>query len=180
MISYHSGMIDIAVSNETGPHAVLTLDKRFVASPTEELPHTSGFTVVGKVTQVWHEAEDVVNLYRRSVVSLLPSLAQSTAWGVFTLLASVASNLDVRGMERAAYEAAGATFTADEVPDPESEAETPDSEPQQLQVEDGFSEEADDEPSENSDEIMFGDDIAALTPVVHGPAVQILPLAICS
>lgn len=76
-----SGMIDIAVTSETGPNAVLTLDKRFVAPPTEELLHTSGFTVVGKVTQVWRDTEDIVNLYRRSVVSLLPSLAQSTAWG---------------------------------------------------------------------------------------------------
>jgi hypothetical protein len=177
----HSGMIDIAVTSDTSLNAVLTLDKRFVAPPTEELLHTSGFTVVGKVTQVWRDTEDIVNLYRRSVVSLLPSLAQSTAWGVFTLLGSVASNLDVRGMERAAYEAVGATFEADEPPDAVSTAETHSEEAPQ---EDAEGERALVEPDEASpeedDEIMFGDDISALTPIVTGPAVQILPLAICS
>lgn len=45
------------------------------------LDTTSAFTVVGKVTNVWPCPEEIVDLYRRSVVSLLPSLAQALVWG---------------------------------------------------------------------------------------------------
>jgi hypothetical protein len=68
----HSGMIDIVVAREDEPGIVLTLDKRFVAPPALELLHSSKFTVVGKVTQIWRNDDDVVPLYRRSVLSLLP------------------------------------------------------------------------------------------------------------
>jgi hypothetical protein len=178
----HSGMIDIAVSNDDGPNVVLTLDKRFVASPIEELLHTSGFTVVGKVTQLWREPDGIVNLYRRSVVSLLPSLAQSTGWGVLMLLGSVAANLDVKGMERAAYEAVGATPEVEGPEQPMTEQSASAADETSPHPEDGTSQPGEEAQagSAGDNEILFGPDVDALTPIVYGPALQILPLAICS
>src|ERR1700749_340072 len=69
-----SGMIDVVVIREDEPSVVLSLDKRFASGRVLELLHTSKFTVVGKVTEVWPTDEDGVNLYRRSVMSLLPGL----------------------------------------------------------------------------------------------------------
>jgi DNA-binding NarL/FixJ family response regulator len=40
--------------------------------------HTSRFTVVGKITEIWPDPGEVVNMYRRSVLSLVPELARST------------------------------------------------------------------------------------------------------
>lgn len=171
----HSGIIDVLIAREDAPSVVLTLDKRFVTPPTLELLHTSGFTVVGKVTQVWSETDDVVNLYRRSVLSLVPSLTQATVWGVFTLLATVARSLDVASIERAAREAAGARPEQDEGPAETTVPETTGA----VIITDA---ETDDEPEDTggTGEVLLGDDIEALSPVVNGPAFQILPLAICS
>lgn len=94
------------------------------------------------------------------------------------LLGSVASNLDVRGMERAAYEAVGAPFEADKASDVLLAEEDRNQGVPQADVEGEHDPVESDEVS--PDEVMFGDDIAALTPIVNGPAVQILPLAICS
>jgi hypothetical protein len=96
----HSGMIDIVVARGELPTAVLTLDKRFVSPPTLELLHTSRFTVVGKVSQTWSDNTEFVNLYRRSVLSLVPALAQSTAWGLLGLLAAMGRGFDVTAMQR--------------------------------------------------------------------------------
>jgi hypothetical protein len=162
----HSGLIDIVVATEGAPGAVLTLDKRFVSAPTLELLHTSQFTVVGKVTQVWRNADDVVPLYRRSVLSLVPALGSAIAWNVLMLLGTIAKSLDVKAIERSAWAAFGVT-----PPEPaaDSAAESPQAETEQP-------ESSSDEP----DDIRFGDDVAALNPAVIGKAFQILPLAICS
>ncbi len=151
-----SGMVDVVVSQENAPALVLTLDKRFVDGPTLEILHTSRFTVVGKVTQVWPTGDEVVNLFRRSVMSLLPALGQVATWGTFTLLASIAGALDVEEMESAAREAAG--VEGDTWPGEDGDADLEQAEP----------------------EIRLGDDVAALQPAITGPAVQILPLAICA
>lgn len=48
-----SGMFDVVVNRDDAPSVVLTLDKRFASDQTLELLHTSTFTVIGKVTQVY-------------------------------------------------------------------------------------------------------------------------------
>jgi hypothetical protein len=113
------------------------------------------------VTQVWPSEDDVVNLFRRSVMSLLPALGQIATWGTFTLLASMASALDVRQVEDAAKEAAGVDSWSGE---------------EEANGEGGLGEDG----TDSEPEVMLGDDVAALTPAVTGPAVQILPLAICA
>ena len=162
----HSGLVDIVVAKEGEPGAILTLDKRFLSPPTIEFLHTSQFTVVGKITQVWRNADDVVPLYRRSVLSLVPALGSAIAWNVLMLLGTIAKSLDVKEIERSAWAAFGATppEPTAELPADSSESATP--------------------PSESSaaepDDVRFGDDVAALNPAVIGKAFQILPLAICS
>jgi hypothetical protein len=150
-----SGMVDVVVRREEEPAVVLTLDKRFVEDQTLELLHTSRFKVIGKVTQIWPTGDDVVNLYRRSVMSLIPALGQVATWGTFTLLASMAGALDVRQMEDAAREAAGVEGSS-------------------------WPGEEDEDASTEVEEPRLGDDIVALQPAVTGPAVQVLPLAICA
>ena len=150
-----SGMVDVVVRKEDEPAVVLTLDKRFVEDQTLELLHTSRFTVIGKVTEIWPTEEDVVNLYRRSVMSLIPALGQVAMWGTFTLLASMAGAMDVRDMEGAARQAAGVEG-------------------------DSWDGEANEDAGEDDPEVRLGDDVMALQPAVTGPAIQILPLAICA
>ena len=154
-----SGMMDVVVHREDAPSVVLTLDKRLASDQALELLHTSRFTVIGKVTRIWPNEDDFVNLYRRSVMSLVPALAQTVTWGMFSLLAGLATSLDVSKAEEAAREAAGLEAEAD-----------------------GGAGPADDEAKKTDDqaEIMLGDDVVALNPGVSGPAVQILPLAICA
>ena len=141
-----SGMLDVVVHRAQEPSVVLTLDKRFAPEPVLELLHTSKFTVIGKVTEIWPSEEDGVNLYRRSVTSLVPAMTQMVAWGMIGLLAGLASGIDVAELRSSAFAAAGLE------PDVEQ-----------------------DEPSE----IQLGD-LTALTPMISGPAIQILPLAICA
>lgn len=155
-----SGMVDIAVVEEGGTSSILTLDKRFVEPPTLELLHTSSFTVVGKVTSRWESSDEVVNLYRRSVLSLLPSLTQATVWAIFSFLGGIASGLDVKELESAAWESIGRPNTTSENDDSSDAA-------------------SEDKPEEQN-EILLGADIEALTPAVVGPAIQLLPMAICS
>jgi hypothetical protein len=179
----HSGMMDIVVSREDVPSVVLTLDKRFVSAPTLELLHTSGFTVVGKVTQVWPGPDQVVNLYRRSVLALVPSLAQSTAWGVFTLLATMSRSFDVKAMERSAREAVGlaAEQDATETTATSTRADAPAVESADADVASEATGNGGSSGAEQpGDDVVIGDDVAALYPVVTAPAYQILPLAICS
>ena len=169
-----SGLVDVVVSRDDAPSAVLTLDKRFLSAPALELLHTSGFTVVGKVTQIWHGPDEFVNLYRRSVVSLMPALTQATVWGLFALMGTIARNLDTSAFERMARSAVGVAEDETEQPSEESEAGGASN---AVESQDADSDQAE----ENTDEVMLGDvAIAALTPAIAGPAFQILPLAICS
>ncbi len=159
-----SGMIDVVVYREDKPAVVLTLDKRFVNDQVLELLHTSKFTVIGKVTEIWPTEDDVVNLYRRSVMSLVPALTQVSAWGMINLIASFAGAIDVKQMQASAYAAAR---VSNDPSDAASESSTAD-EPEAAEGEDG-----------EMDEVQLGD-LSALSPAVTGPALQILPLAICA
>jgi hypothetical protein len=175
----HSGMIDMVVRREGKPSVVITLDKRFVTPLTLELLHTSEFMVIGKLTQRWTEADQAVNLYRRSVLSLVPSLSQSISWAVFALLATMSRGFDPKAMERSAWTALGV--------DPPQTADPQDTKTNETAHEPGPPHEETDgtDPTspvgaEGADEVIIGDDVAALYPAVAAPVVQILPLAICS
>lgn len=160
-----SGMIDVVVYREGKPTVVLTLDKRFVNDQVLELLHTSKFTVIGKVTEIWPTEDDVVNLYRRSVMSLVPALTQMAAWGMISLIASFAGAIDVKQMQASAYAAARVSNNPSETASEESStADGP---------------EAAEEENGEMDEVQLGD-LSALSPAVTGPALQILPLAICA
>jgi hypothetical protein len=179
----HSGMIDMVVRREGKPSVVLTLDKRFVTPLTLELLHTSEFMVVGKLTQTWTEADQAVNLYRRSVLSLVPSLGQSISWAVFALLATMSRGFDPKAMERSAWTALGVEPPQQANPEaPKTEtnetARGPGPADQATEDTDPSSTRADDAPA--ATDVIIGDDVAALYPAVAAPVVQILPLAICS
>jgi hypothetical protein len=162
----HSGMIDIVVARGELPTAVLTLDKRFVSAPTLELLHTSRFTVVGKVSQIWSDNTEFVNLYRRSVLSLVPALAQSTAWGLLGLLAAMGRGFDVSAMQRSTNEALG-------IPPVSSEE-------QQAMAAGASSDTPEGQPPPGAEVMINPEAMSAILPGVPGPAFQILPLAICS
>jgi hypothetical protein len=154
-----SGMVDVVVIHDDKPSVVLTLDKRFVSDQSLELLHTSSFTVVGKVTQIWPSDEEMVNLFRRSVIALIPALGETVTWGMFTLLATLAGSLDPAAAERAARVAGRIA-------------------PQDQEV---ISETDTDSDPEQQPEIMLGEEaIKALNPAISGPAIQVLPLAICT
>jgi hypothetical protein len=175
-----SGMIDVVVQAQDGPSVILTLDKRFVSEQSLELLHTSRFTVIGKVTELWQSDTEIVNLFRRSVVSLLPALGQTFTWGIFALLAQMARGLNPAAAQRLALAAVHGSA--------QNQADTEPSETGGVESDGGDStaevpEVGDDgsvsEPQ--ADEIMLGDvAVNALNPVVAGPAVQVLPLAICA
>ena len=141
-----SGMTDVVVRREGQPSVILTLDNRIVTTQALELMQTSTFTVVGKVSQIWPGSDDVVDLFRRSVLSLAPSLAQMVAWSFMSFMTSLATSIDSYQMQRTAMAAVGI-----ELPE---------------------------EPEEPR-EVRFGD-ISSLLPAVSGPAIQILPLAVCA
>ena len=75
-----SGMTDIVIRREGDLNVLLTLDNRFVTDQALELMHSSTFRVVGKVTQIWKDQTSVINLYRRSVLSLVPALPNTMGW----------------------------------------------------------------------------------------------------
>lgn len=141
-----SGMVDVVITRESQPAVVLTLDERFLRDEAMELLHTSTFTVIGRVTHTWQTEADVLNLLRRSVLSLVPAVGQAVVWGIFTLLVLLGKSVDPADARLAAMMAAG--MESSERPEPS--------------------------------EVMLGDDVAALNPAVTGPAIQILPLAICA
>ena len=175
----HSGMIDVVVARGDLPSAILTLDKRFVSEPTLELLHTSSFTVVGKVSQIWRDSDDAINLYRRSVISLVPALAQTVAFGLWALLGEMGRSFDVAGMQRAANEAMGLPAAAAEqaAADKSAEAE------EQPNVDSIHVPESTEAAAEQPavPEVMFSlEAITALMPTLTPPAFQLLPLAICS
>lgn len=146
----HSGMIDVVVEGDDGPGVVLTLDKRYADQTALELIHTSGFTAIGKITQIWPTEDDVVFLFRRSVLALLPGLSQQVVVALFAFLAGAAKEAGIVDFEQSVREAMGI------------EEATP-AEPREFSF----------------DDIAIGNDIAALSPVLDGPAIQILPLALC-
>lgn len=176
-----SGMVDVVVAREDEPSVVLTLDKRFVSDQSLELLHTSRFTVIGKVTQVWPTDTEFVNLYRRSVLSLVPALGQTVTWGMFALLAAVAGGLDPAGAQRAAYAAAGLGPTGEAV---NPTAETAEDQGEASEHDESNGEQSEAAPADVPDdkpEVVLGDEaVQALNPGVSGPAIQILPLAICA
>ena len=170
----HSGMIDVVVASDDAPGVVLTLDKRFTDSTTLELLHTSNFTVVGKVTQIWPETDDLVNLYRRSVLALVPALSQQVAVGVFALLVGMAKAVGPVDIEQQVADALGHPSAAESTGEgDESKSEGDDRAPGR----DSGLEETDE--ASDDDDIRVGDDIVALHPALFGPAVQVLPLALC-
>jgi hypothetical protein len=177
-----SGMVDVVVRPQEGPSIILTLDKRFVSDQSLELLHTSRFTVIGKVTELWLSDTEVVNLFRRSVISLLPALGQTFTWGIFALLAQMARGLDPAAAQRLAL--AAVAGSAPDQADTTSPAEGSGDENDADST--GTTSEADEDDSGPADapqaeEIMLGEDaINALNPAVTGPAVQVLPLAICA
>jgi hypothetical protein len=163
-----AGMIDIVVRRDDLPSVVLTLDKRFASDAALELLHTSKFTVVGKVNQIWRTEGDIVNLYRRSVLSLVPALAQGVAWNLFGLLGLAGRAIDVNSLQRSVSAALGIQPEPDGV-SPSSE-NAPDAK--------GASAAA---VSPEAPDVMFNEEaVGALLPVVPGPALQLLPLAICA
>ena len=168
-----TGMVDVVVTQPEGPTVIITLDERFIDGPCLELLHTSNFTIVGKVTKIWAAEEDVVNMYRRSVVALLPPLSQTITWGMLTLLGGISSSLDPEAMRLQAFQAAG--ISAEEAKAAEEEAAAQGATP--APGEDATQSAA----ADPADRIIFSNElIAAMTPTVSGPALQILPLALCS
>jgi len=161
-----SGMIDVVVRREDAPSIVLTLDKRLTSEQTLELLHTSRFTVIGKVTEVWTQEDDFVNLYRRSVMSLVPALGQTVTWGMFLMIAAIASSAEPEKAEEAARAAVGLGTSN------EPEEGTTSGQPSPG--------EANSNDTADGDDIVLGADVAALNPGVNGPAIQVLPLAICA
>lgn len=158
-----SGMVDVVVKKEDAPSIILTLDKRFVSEQTLELLHTSEFTVIGKVTQIWPAEDDFVNLYRRSVLSLTPALIQTVTWNMLGFLFALAKNLPVGEAEDAAWEASG-------MDKPGATSETG-----------STSDEEEHTASDAEEDVMVGEEaVNAMHPGVNGPAFQILPLAICA
>lgn len=102
-----SGMVDLVVARTDAPSVVLTLDKRFLSEQALELIHTSSFVVVGKVTHVWPKDDEFVNLMRRSVMSLVPALAQTVVWNMFGLLAVLAASAKPGEAQKAVAALAG-------------------------------------------------------------------------
>lgn len=172
-----SGMIDVVLHRENEPSVVLTLDKRFTDDQAVELLHTSKFTVVGKVTEVLRTEEEAILLYRRSVVGMLPALTKMSMWGMMAILAGLASALETDDIQKAAYAAAGVEAPADSDQDEVGQLDSQESseQPDEGEPRNG----ADQEAGEEDDGPNLGD-ITPLFPTVSGPAVQILPLAICT
>jgi hypothetical protein len=144
----HSGMTDVVVRNEGGTSIVLTLDSRFVSEQALELLHTSQFTVIGKVTQVWKTDSEFVDLYRRSVLSLVPALGQSMGWFVLGLVGMMAAGINPTDVQKSVATALGL-----EMPEPDGSLPY---------------------------EPRLGNDVQAAIPGLQGPAIQILPLAVCA
>jgi len=155
-----SGMIDVVVTQDEGPNVVLTLDKRFVTDQTLELLHTSRFTVIGKVTQTWPTDDAFVNTYRRSVISLVPAFVQSVAWQMLGVLGALGRSIDPESAQREAQVALGVPGQK------EGSEDVP---------------RTDTTDAANDGEVQISPEaFTAVNPVLQGPAIQILPLAICA
>jgi hypothetical protein len=78
-------------------------------------------------------------------------------WSMIGLLATIAAGVDAREAEQSARAAAGET-KSDDATDVAAEEST----------------------TQSDEELMFSFDVEALIPIVNGPAIQVLPLAICT
>lgn len=151
-----SGMVDVVVQRDDAPNVILTLDERFITGQVLELLHTSKFTVIGKVTQVWPNEDEFVNLYRRSVLSLAPALVQTMSMGMLQFLIGLA-----RGVEA---ENAFAEFQAE----------------MGIEGQDKEGNGAEEESADDPDVMISPEAVNAVLPGVSSPAFQLLPLAICA
>ncbi|HEU4973719.1 MAG TPA: hypothetical protein VFT50_01415 [Baekduia sp.] len=167
-----SGMVDVVVTAEDSPGVILTLDKRFADSTALELLHTSSFTVVGKVTQTW-PADEAVLLYRRSSLSLVPALSGQVMVGVLGFLFSMAKavgSVDIQS--QLAEILTGGSDSSNEADERVTKAAG-----HGDASSDGRTDVDEDRASE--EDLRVGNDVDALNPILNGPAVQILPLALC-
>ncbi len=160
----HSGMTDVVIRREGLTGFVLTLDNRYIEERTLELLHTSTFTVFGKVTHRWEE-DDAALLYRRSVISLIPSLANSVAWILLGTLGSIAKSIDPTEAQRAAAEASGAAVAPSD---------------ENVHASGGDVLKPEDDLGGSEADVQVSKDVEGLYPALAGPAIQILPLAICT
>jgi len=149
-------MVDVVVQRDDAPNVILTLDERFITGQVLELLHTSKFTVIGKVTQVWPNEDEFVNLYRRSVLSLAPALVQTMSMGMLQFLIGLA-----RGVEA---ENAFAEFQAE----------------MGIEGQDKEGNGAEEESADDPDVMISPEAVNAVLPGVSSPAFQLLPLAICA
>lgn len=167
-----SGMLDVVVQRDDAPNVILTLDERFISDQVLELLHTSRFTVIGKVTQVWSGEEEFVNLYRRSVVSLVPALAQSVSMGMWRFLIGLAEGAQ-DGDPLTESQSTAMSDDRDQVSEQQPEREDAgegDEDPQET-----------DAPDPEADDVVISQEaFQAVIPVVASPAFQLLPLAICA
>lgn len=164
-----SGMVDVVVQRDGLPNVILTLDERFISDQVLELLHTSKFTVIGKVTQIWPDEEEFVNLYRRSVLSLAPALVQTVSMGMLRFLIGLA--------EGAEAEEAGAEIQkvgAEEVESPPEDGQG------EVEQDAEDPEGADGADAEDDDVMISQEAFNAVLPGVKAPAFQLLPLAICA
>ncbi len=161
-----SGVVDVVVQQENASSVILTLDERFITDQALELLHTSKFTVIGKVTQIWPEKEEFVNLYRRSVLSLAPALVQTMSMGMLQFLIGLAQGVEANDA-LAEFQAA----TGGDKPGEEGNG---------AEDKDAESEEEAEDSSDPSDVMISQEAFNAVLPGVEGPAFQLLPLAICA
>lgn len=159
-----SGMVDVVVKRENQPSVVLTLNRDLVSEQTTELLHTSRFTVVGKVTQIWTGGDEGVNLYRRSVMSLLPALTQIMGTGMLAMLINMAKGLDKSDADDTVREALGLN----------------DQSKGQVATESGLVLPGHVQPAADEGPMLNTESAEAILPWLEAPIVQILPLAICT
>lgn len=163
-----SGMLDVVVQRDDAPNVILTLDERFISDQVLELLHTSKFRVIGKVTQIWPGDDEIINLYRRSVLSLVPAMVQTVSMGMLRFLIGLA--------EGAQAEDALSEFQESLNTDDKQETF------EKAQDQENGVEQGDEAQSEvEADDVMISNEaFQAVLPGVEGPAFQLLPLAICA
>jgi hypothetical protein len=107
----------------------------------------------------------------------LPGLSQQVAVGVFTFLIGMAKAIGVVDVDQEVRSALG---TADAPSDELVAEQSPAAGKSETAVATETGEPSDTpDTAPTDDDIRVGEDIAALNPVLSGPAIQILPLALC-
>jgi len=109
-------------------------------------------------------------------------------WNMLGILAALASGLSASDAEESAREALGRaplaqaanqeSVSAEGDAGDEERAASPD--PAEVGTEQISTDEGDAMAPTNEDAILLGEDVNALWPAVLGPAIQVLPLAICA